>query len=271
MEFRDRSAAGRLLAEGLTDLRGNDVVVLGVATGGAVVAAEVAAALGVPLDVLLVRKVGVPWQPELAMGAIGEDGASLVDPVVVHAAGVEPDELAEAQDRARTELAREVAVLREVWAPVGLRGRTAIVVDDGMATGTTARVAVQVAWARGADRVILAVPVASAGSLVSLTRLVDGVVCPVRPESFRSVGQWYASFGPVGDDDLVALLRGEATVAAPRRVRYRPAAAGTGRRRGTDRAADRTGSRHRPGGAGERQWQRPVQPAQPARRRAAAG
>jgi adenine/guanine phosphoribosyltransferase-like PRPP-binding protein len=138
MEFRDRSAAGRLLAEGLTDLRGNDVVVLGVATGGVVVAAKVATALGVPLDVLVVRKVGVPWQPELAMGAVGEDGASLVDPVVVHAPGVEPDELAEAQNQARTQLAREVAVLREVWAPVGLRGRTTVVVDDGMATGTTA-------------------------------------------------------------------------------------------------------------------------------------
>ncbi len=209
MEFRDRTEAGRLLAKELADLRGDDVVVLGVTGGGLPVAAVVAQTLGAPLDAVVVVKVGVPWQPELAMGAVGEGDAGVVDPVTVRFSGVEPDELAQAQQQARTELERRVALLREVRVPRSLAGCTAVVVDDGLATGLTARVAVQVARARGADRVILAVPVGSEESLATLEPVVDKVICPVRPGRFRAVGQWYGDFLPVGDDALVALLRGD--------------------------------------------------------------
>jgi len=216
MEFRDRIEAGRLLAKELADLPADDVVVLGVTGGGVPVAAVVAEALGAPLDAVVVVKVGVPWQPELAMAAVGEGGAGVVDPVTVRFSGVEPDELAQAQQDARTELERRVAVLRKVRVPRSLAGRTALVVDDGLATGLTARVAVQVARARGTDRVILAVPVGSDESLATLEPLVDKLICPVRPGRFRAVGQWYRDFLPVGDDALVALLRGEEPVAQPK-------------------------------------------------------
>lgn len=214
MEFRDRAEAGRIVAQALAHLRGDEVVVLGLAAGGVPVAAEVARALHAPLDVLVVRKVGVPWQPELAMGAIGEDGVSLVVPGALQLAGVEPDELAEAQEHARSELDRTVAGVHDARCPVALSGRTVILVDDGMATGVTARVACQIARRRGAARVIVAVPVGSGQALASLEAVADEVVCPVRPGWFHTVGQWYGDFGPVSDTDVLALLRGVPPVRA---------------------------------------------------------
>jgi putative phosphoribosyl transferase len=206
MGFRNRVDAGRRLAAELADLRGTGVVVLGLARGGVPVAAQVARALSAPLDVIVVRKVGVPWQPEVEMGAVAEDGVWIVDREVVEEAGVEPEELFHAQHRARDELALRVAALRRGRPRVPLAGRTAVIVDDGMATGSTARAACQVARVRGAARVVLAVPVAAAEAVDHLSKEADEVVCPWRPDWFGSVGCWYDDFRPATEDEVLALL-----------------------------------------------------------------
>ena len=169
MPFVDRRDAGRRLAERLMSLRGEDAVVLGLPRGGVPVAFEVARALGAPLDVILVRKLGVPFQPELAMGAIGEGGARVVNDEVLRRAGVTPSELAEVEHREQAELDRRARRYRGGRPPVGLTGRTAVVVDDGIATGSTARAACLVARAQGAARVVLAVPVAPASTVEELS------------------------------------------------------------------------------------------------------
>ena len=173
MSFGNRVEAARLLAWEVRQLRGTASVVLGLPCGGVQLAFEVARVLAAPLDVIVVRKVGVPWQPELAMGAVGEDDARVVNPDVVRAAGVDADELAAAQAYATVEVERRVKVLRGDRPRVPLDGRTAVVVDDGIATGSTARAARQVARAHGAARVLLAVPVAPAGTAAMLT---DGAI-----------------------------------------------------------------------------------------------
>lgn len=160
MRFVDRAEAGRRLGRCLGHLRGETPVVLGLPRGGVPVAFEVAAALGAPLDALLVRKLGVPHQPELAMGAIGEDGVRVVDDDVVAASRVSAHDIADVEARERRELERRALRYRGDRPPLALTGRTAIVVDDGIATGSTARAACRVARAHGAERVVLAVPVA---------------------------------------------------------------------------------------------------------------
>ena len=210
MMFRDRVEAGRRLADELAHLRGADVVVLGLPRGGVPVAFEVARGLDAPLDVIVVRKVGVPWQPELAMGAVGEDKASIVNRQVVRATGIGPQELAAAQAQARAEVQRRVRALRGGRPRVRLAGRTAVVVDDGIATGSTARAACQVARADGAARVVLAVPVAPRGAVDALSDVADEVVCLTQPMWFQAVGQCYDDFAPTTDAEVVALL-GRAT------------------------------------------------------------
>ena len=163
MVFADRVDAGRRLAARLGHLRGEPVVVLGLPRGGVPVAFEVAAALGAPLDVIVVRKLGVPFQPELGMGAIGEDGARIINDEIVRLAGVTDRQLAEVESRERAELERRALRFRGDRPRVPLEGRIAVVVDDGIATGSTARAACQVARAHGAARVVLAVPVAPPG------------------------------------------------------------------------------------------------------------
>jgi putative phosphoribosyl transferase len=206
MDFRNRVDAGRRLADALTHLRNSDVVVLGLPRGGVPVAAEVARALVAPLDVIVVRKVGVPWQPELAMGAIGEDGADVVDSVVVRRARVKPEELREGQARARVEVQRRVRALRGDRTRVELAGRTAVVVDDGIATGSTARAACRVARAQGAARVVLAVPVGSQQAVAALGDVADAVVCLVCPARFGAVGHFYDDFTPTTDHEVAVLL-----------------------------------------------------------------
>jgi putative phosphoribosyl transferase len=203
--FDDRADAGRRVAECLAHLRGRDVVVLGLPRGGVAVAFEVAAALGAPLDVIVVRKLGVPFQPELAMGAIGEGGFRVVDPSVVERAHVTTDELAAVESHERGLLESRVARFRKGRARLDLRGRVAVIVDDGVATGSTARVACEVARHLGAARVVLAVPVAPAAAIRG--RLgADEVVCVSTPTSFYAVGQAYRDFSPTSDDRVVALL-----------------------------------------------------------------
>ena len=167
MLFVDRVDAGRRLARKLEHLRGAGVVVVGLPRGGVPVALEVAEALDAPLDVILVRKLGVPLQPELGMGAIGEDGVRVINHAVISIAGVSESEIADVERRERTELARRAERFRRGRPRIPLEGRTVVVVDDGIATGSTARAACQVARAEGADRVILAVPVAPPGGPMS--------------------------------------------------------------------------------------------------------
>lgn len=206
MGFTDRIDAGKRLARSLAFLRGQDSVVLGLPRGGVPVAYEVAAALDVPLDVIIVRKLGVPDQPELAMGAIGEGGVRIVNREVVRLSRVEGADFAAVEARERENLRERAARLRAGRPPVSLRGRTAVIVDDGVAAGATARAACQVARARGAARVVLAVPVAAADLIDSLREDANDVVCVLTPRWLSAVGQWYEDFTPVTDREVGRLL-----------------------------------------------------------------
>jgi putative phosphoribosyl transferase len=215
MGFRDRSDAGRQLARRLASLAGEDVVVLGLPRGGVPVAHEVARSLGAPLDVTLVRKLGVPRQPELAMGAIGEDGVRVLNAEVLRLARVGESELDAVEQRERAELARRARRYRGDRPRVSPAGKIAVVVDDGIATGSTARAACAVARAHGARHVVLAVPVAPPASVAELAREADQVVCLLTPEPFFAVGEWYADFSQTTDDEVMALLQRAGESVAP--------------------------------------------------------
>jgi putative phosphoribosyl transferase len=190
----------------LEHLRGDDVVVLGLPRGGVPVAFEVAQALDAPLDVIVVRKLGVPFQPELGMGAIGEDGVRIINQEVVQLARVTDAEIAEVERRERVELERRARRFRGDRPRVALAGKTVVVVDDGIATGSTARAACQVARAEGASRVILAVPVAPPGWTARLEGAADELVCLETPEPFFAIGQWYADFSQTADENVIDCL-----------------------------------------------------------------
>ena len=211
MPFLDRADAGRRLAGLLAGQpvieRGTGTVVLGLPRGGVPVAYEIARALGAPLDVILVRKIGLPAQPELAMGAIGEDGVRVVNDDVVLAEHVSDQQFGGVEERERAELARRAERYRAGRPRLPLTGRIAIVVDDGIATGSTARAACQVARAHGAARVMLAVPVAPQASIDALAHVADEVVCAEVPEPFLAIGQWYQDFAQTSDEEVVNLLR----------------------------------------------------------------
>ena len=207
MPFQDRRDAGRQLGRRMAPLAGRDVVVLGLPRGGVPVAAEVARALGAPLDVVLVRKLGLPRRPELAMGAVGEDGVVVLNDDVLEAARVDEATLAEVERRERAELERRARQLRGDRPRLSLEGRTAVVVDDGVATGATARAACEVVRAHGAARVVLAVPVGSPHALADIAPTVDEVVCLDSPQRFAAVGQAYADFRATEEEEVLALLR----------------------------------------------------------------
>ena len=202
--YRDRRHAGAALAAALDQRRLPDVVVLGLPRGGVPVAAVVADALGAPLDVVVVRKLGVPWQPELAMGAVGEGGVVVRHEQVLRSAGVDADRFDEVLAREQAEVERRVARLRPDRDRTPVAGRTAVVVDDGLATGSTARAACAVLRTAGAGHVVLAVPVAPAGTTVEQA---DDLVVVRSPERFGSVGRWYADFTPTSEQEVVDLLR----------------------------------------------------------------
>jgi putative phosphoribosyl transferase len=204
--FRDRTDGGRQLASELSHLRGSDVVVLGLPRGGVTVAFEIAESLDAPLDVIVVRKVGTPWQPELAMGAIGEDGVRVVNEEILRHVGASDADFAQVEQREREELQRRASRFRGAAPRADLVGRVAVVVDDGIATGSTARAACQVARAHGADRVVLAVPVAAPESVRALADDADEIVCVHEPPWLRSVGEWYDDFTQVDDQTVVDLL-----------------------------------------------------------------
>ena len=202
--FADRRDAGRRLAGKLKSLRGRNVVVLGLPRGGVPVAFEVAKELGAPLDVLVVRKLGVPYQPEVAMGAIAEGGFEYLDRDLIARAGVSPEQLDAVRIRERKELIERLAKFRRGRPSINLTGRIAVIVDDGLATGATASVACEAARHLGAARVILAVPVVAPGSLNRIG--ADEVVFVSAPEQFMAVGYHYFDFAPTTDEEVVQLL-----------------------------------------------------------------
>lgn len=183
-----------------------EVIVLGLPRGGVPVAYEVAAALEAPLDVIVVRKLGVPFQPELAMGAIGEGGARVISGDVVEMTGVSPSELAEVEAREQVELERRVRRFRRDRPRIELEGRTALIVDDGIATGSTARAACQVARQQGATKVVLAVPVAPVEAADRMADSVDEFIVLNTPGLFHGVGQFYRDFTQTTDETVIKLL-----------------------------------------------------------------
>ena len=206
MRFEDRAEAGRRLVRHLEHLRNEDVVVLGLPRGGVPVAFEVAVALDAPLDVIVVRKLPVPSQPELGMGAIGEGGVRIVNEAIVRAALVSARELTGIEAVERAELDRQLGCYRNGRPRVTLTGRTAIVVDDGIATGATAWAACRVARLLGARRVIMAVPVAPPRWTVELRDVADQQICLETPAPFYSIGQWYRDFTQVTEAQVAGYL-----------------------------------------------------------------
>src|SRR5512146_18071 len=206
MVFADRADAGRRLAARLGHLRGEPAVVLGLPRGGVPVAFQAAQALGVPLDVIVVRKLGVPQQPELAMGAVGEGGVRVVNRRVVDAAGVSEKVLTAVAERERATVEARAARYRARWPRQPLHGRTAVVVDDGIATGATARAACQVARAHGAARVVLAVPVAPRGWQARNADAADELVSVQTPRDFAAIGEFYADFSQTTDEEVIGCL-----------------------------------------------------------------
>lgn len=206
MKFRDREEAGGRLAAELDDWAKEHPVVVALPRGGVPVGHEVARRLGAPLDILVVRKVGVPWHPELGMGAIAEGGfLSLTQEVIEHI-GISEEELSDAVEEQRVEVEQRVRRFRGDRPRIDLQGRVVILVDDGIATGGTVRAAIQAIRAAGAKSIVLAVPVASADVLESLSAEVDHLVCLLVPRELYAIGLWYEDFRQVPDEAVTASL-----------------------------------------------------------------
>jgi putative phosphoribosyl transferase len=210
--FRDRDEAGRSLGTRLLPFRASSPVILGIPRGGLPVAAEVARALHAPLDVLVVRKLGVPWHRELGFGAIGEGGASVIDVGVISMAGLGPSDTQSVVREETAEIDRRIRFYRGDRAPVPVEGRTVILVDDGIATGGTVRAAIDVVRRRGADRIVVAVPVAPPSAVETLRHVADEVVVLRSEEPFIAVGQFYDEFPQVSDEEVARILAGSERV-----------------------------------------------------------
>lgn len=203
--YADRRHAGRVLAQRLGGLELVDPVVLGLARGGVPVAAEVARALGAPLRVCVARKIGAPSQPELAVGAVTAEGPASFDEQLVRSFGLDEQTLQDACERERAE-ARRRERLYQRGEPLSLAGRDVVLVDDGLATGATARAAVRMLRESGPRSVVLAVPVGSPDSVAALRAEADVVVCVLQPVGFAAVGQWYRDFRPTTDEEIRDVL-----------------------------------------------------------------
>jgi putative phosphoribosyl transferase len=210
LPFADRTEAARLLAVELADydLQKN-VVVLALPRGGIPVGAEIARALGAPLDVVIVRKLGVPWHPELAMGAIASGSFQVLDPEVITELGILPEEIDEVIARERAELARRDKLYRSGRPPLDLRDRTVVLVDDGLATGSTMLVAARYVRSLKPRKALIAVPVASIEACERLRNEADDCVCLATPQPFLAVGEWYRDFRQVTDAEVQRFLEQE--------------------------------------------------------------
>jgi len=205
--FRDRVEAGRRLAADLTQYAHRpDVVVLALPRGGVPVAYEVARALGAPLDIFVVRKLGVPGHEEVAMGAVATGGIRVLNDALVRSLGIPRDVIEAVTAREREELARRERLYRGNRAPVDVRGRTVILVDDGLATGATMHAAIRALRQQQPARIVVAVPTASPETCDELKRVVDEVVCATTPDPFYAVGLWYEDFSQTTDEEVRELL-----------------------------------------------------------------
>ncbi len=204
--FRDRVEAGRAVAERLSDRRGGNALVLGLARGGVPVAREVADLLGLELDVFVVRKVGVPRQPELALGAVASGGVRVRNEPVLERARLDPELVMELFEREAEEVERREWAYRDGRPAAEVRGREAILVDDGLATGASMRAAIEALRERGAGKVTVAVPVAPTETRQELEPEVDEIVCVAEPRPFIAVGAWYENFAQVDDEQVRSLL-----------------------------------------------------------------
>lgn len=213
MIFEDRIDAGERLAEALKEYAGPDTVVLGIPRGGVIVAEVVARTLGVPLDVVVPRKVGAPGNPELGLGAVAP-GVRVLDPWLIERLGVTEEYLEREIAAEEAETIRRLRVYRDDRPPLELTGKTAIVIDDGVATGGTAVAAIRWARAQGAGKVVLAVPVAPPQTMERLRREADEVVALATPEPFFAVGEWYRRFEQTSDEEVIEALRRAAGAAA---------------------------------------------------------
>ncbi|MGH3443565.1 MAG: phosphoribosyltransferase [Nitriliruptorales bacterium] len=206
MQFRDRADAGKRLSEALDRFEGHDAVVLGLPRGGVPVAFEVAERLGLPLDVVVVRKIGAPSNPEFGVGAVGEEGVVLLNRPTLGRLGLQEEDLRSSVEDEQAELERRLERYRRGRPAAEVKGRTALLVDDGVATGGSAKAAIEVLRERGAGKVVLAVPVGPPETIAELEQFADEVVCLEQPASFMAVGTWYRDFGQTRDEEVVALL-----------------------------------------------------------------
>ena len=213
--FSDRHEAGKRLAPLVARFAGKDAIVLGLPRGGVPVAYEVARALGAPLDVLIVRKIGAPFQPELGVGAICEGGTRFVDQSMCAALGITSDEIDEIAARESAEIERRVRRYRDGRSLPSLAGKTVILVDDGVATGGTARAAIAALRGLGPRRIIFAVPVAAVQAAELLARAADELIAVEVPDDLIAIGAWYQDFRQVGDDEVAGLLGHDAQAEAP--------------------------------------------------------
>jgi predicted phosphoribosyltransferase len=218
--FRDRADAGRALAEALWKFADrNDVVVLALPRGGVPVGFEVARALHTPLDVFLVRKLGVPGYEELAMGAIAAGGITVLNPDVIRALEVPRSAVEDVAVREREELERRARMYRRTRPPLNAQGKASILVDDGLATGSTMRAAVAALRRMAPSKIVVAVPIASPATCEEMRRIADECVCVETPHPFQSVGLWYDDFSQTTDEEVCALLdRADARTSVPART-----------------------------------------------------
>ena len=207
-KFHDRNHAGRLLAERLLAYaHEKNLLVLGLPRGGVPVAKEVAQRLGAELDVFAVRKLGVPWQPELAMGAIGSGGACYFNDDIIRSVGVSASELQSVQSREQAELERRETLFRGHKPPYPLAGRVVVIVDDGLATGATMTVAIQSIRSQKPKKIVVAVPVAPSDTAQRIRAMVDDFVCLVTPRFFAGVGGAYENFAQTSNEDVMQILK----------------------------------------------------------------
>jgi putative phosphoribosyl transferase len=244
MRFRDREEAGVRLGKALAARTFDRPIVIGLPRGGVPVAAEVAAALDAPLDVWVVRKLGVPFQPELGMGAIAEGPSLVLDRGMVEMLGITNAQVMAVVRREADEVRQRVSLFRGDRPAPDVRGRTVILVDDGIATGGTARAAVRALRKRGAGRIVLAVPVGAWQALETLRRDADEVVCLYVPTDLHAIGLWYERFGQVPNEDVVAIL--ERTRADVTREVWGPSSPARARRSRAPGAAPSSSGRGRP-------------------------
>jgi len=205
--FSNRIEAGRRLAESLEEFAGDGGVVLAIPRGGVVLGYEIAQKLHMELDVIVPRKLGAPDNPELAIGAIAEDGTAILDDKLVAYLGVKTDYIREESERQKLEIKRRLKLYRQDAPPLSVKGRDVLVVDDGIATGSTMKAALASLKAQGAKNIVVAVPVGPPSTISELQKMADKVVCLYMPEYFQAIGQFYEDFTQTSDKEVIELLR----------------------------------------------------------------